>query len=194
MSDTCLQVKSAVNYRKCTGLSDWQTEWCLSQWQNSHIEEKPRSKREGGDESTDGSDIAKWCARLKHPYDIKVLHWTKMVKFNRRCSCNTSQKHISHLLQEGNYTSINPNKSYFRREAHCTLGHTGILTKGQIKICPLSTIAQHTTICSWPVGKFGVLFSLCSCQIAIFSHMQGSSFVVDAVKWTHFVEKISIII
>ena len=71
MSDTGLQDHSAVNYRKRTGSSGRQTERSLSQWQNSHMEEKPERGREGGSEggreSTDGSDIAEWCAGPKSP-------------------------------------------------------------------------------------------------------------------------------
>lgn len=72
MSGTRLQDHSPVKYRKHTDLSGRQTEWSLSQWQNSHMEEKPGKEggKEGGldrDENTDGSDIAKWCVGLKTP-------------------------------------------------------------------------------------------------------------------------------
>ena len=45
--------------------------------EQSHGGEARERRREGGrdrDESTDGSDIAKWCAGLKHPCDVTILH------------------------------------------------------------------------------------------------------------------------
>lgn len=113
MSDACLQVQSAVNYRKRTGLSGRQTEWSLSQWQNSHMEEK--SEREGGREGamraqmevTLRSGVLAWNTHVM----LKRWHWTCTLsqQWNLAGDIHAVQlhgrsfKHISHLLQEGNY-------------------------------------------------------------------------------------------
>ncbi|KAF3851202.1 hypothetical protein F7725_012974, partial [Dissostichus mawsoni] len=66
MSDTCLQEQSTQD---CT-VACMVDRMVPITVQNSHMEKKPERKRgrEGAsDESTDGSDIAKWCAGIKHP-------------------------------------------------------------------------------------------------------------------------------
>ena len=72
MSDTCLQEQSTQD---CTVACMVDRMVPITVAEQSHGEEAREKEREGAsDESTDGSDIAKWCAGLKHPCDVKMLH------------------------------------------------------------------------------------------------------------------------
>lgn len=73
MSDTRLQVQST----KHTGLSGRQTEWFLSQWQNSHMEEKP--EREGR--------VGEWWEH-RWKWHCKVVCWTKSPMWCKNVALN----------------------------------------------------------------------------------------------------------
>lgn len=50
----------------------------------------------------------------------KVSSWN--VALNSHTSSWRRQRFAAHLLRDGNYASINPNKSHFRQEANCITG------------------------------------------------------------------------
>lgn len=116
-----------------------------SHWQSSHVEEKP------GEGCTEGSDIAKCCALLKCPCNVKMLRQTYFIlrqwSWTHTAVFQGNSKHISYLLQEGNYTSINQNKSQFWEDAN--------YIRGTLHICTTKTHHNVPLLLHSPAGWFG---------------------------------------